>query len=242
MDTNKMSHLAVGAYGEKMVEAALLRRGWIPSNVNDSVKNAANFDIVAQGPQQQLVPIRVKTCRPRLNAFRFGYDTMQPIPTHDLRPVDFTVLVAMGKEMAADRFYVVPTQEVREALESGRVEFLKRKRKDGQPLSTNVALRLCLDAMASGVDLDGRYDFARKWEHFEARGICSKSELYVGYRISMFEAMRVTAGTFPLSGDRIQGSRTTTTVGCARLMGVASAPRSWCYDRHDINAAITSHG
>jgi hypothetical protein len=48
MVINKMTPQAVGAYGERMVEAALLRLGWIPSNVNASVKNAARFDIVAQ--------------------------------------------------------------------------------------------------------------------------------------------------------------------------------------------------
>jgi hypothetical protein len=48
-----MTPQQVGAYGEKMVEAALLRRGWIPSNVNASVKNAARFDIVAQAPLGQ---------------------------------------------------------------------------------------------------------------------------------------------------------------------------------------------
>jgi hypothetical protein len=47
-----MTPQAVGAYGEKVVEAALLRLGWIPSNVNASVKNAARFDIVAQGPNE----------------------------------------------------------------------------------------------------------------------------------------------------------------------------------------------
>src|SRR5207237_3237333 len=53
----KMTPQMVGAYGEKVVEAQLLRRGWIPSNVNASVKNAARFDIVAQRPGGQLVPI-----------------------------------------------------------------------------------------------------------------------------------------------------------------------------------------
>ena len=38
---------AVGAYGEKVVEAELLRLGWVPANVNASIKNAANFDIFA---------------------------------------------------------------------------------------------------------------------------------------------------------------------------------------------------
>ena len=167
MATNKMTPQAVGAYGEKMVEAALLRRGWLPSNVNDSVKNAARFDIVAQGPEGQLVPIRVKTCRPQLDAFRFGgYDAKQPIPTNDLGSVDFTVFVAMGKDMVEDQFYVVPTREVRQVLESRRIAYFGRKRKDGQPLSTDVAIKLSLRPMASGVDRDGGYDFDRKWKHY----------------------------------------------------------------------------
>jgi hypothetical protein len=65
----KMTLQAIGAYGEKMVEARLRRRGWLPSNVNASVRNAARFDIVVQGPLGQLVPIRVKTCGPGANAF-----------------------------------------------------------------------------------------------------------------------------------------------------------------------------
>src|SRR5438445_5077495 len=93
-----MTPQAVGAYGEKMVEAALLRCGWIPSNVNASVKNAARFDIVAQGPEGQLVPIRVKTCGRQAESFQYGYNRKQPIPTDDLAPIDFTVLVAMGKD------------------------------------------------------------------------------------------------------------------------------------------------
>ena len=102
MGTNKMTPQAVGAYGEKMVEAALLRRGWIPSNVNASVKNAARFDIVAQGPKGELVPIRVKTCGPGQEAFQYG-GKPGPVPMDDLSEVDFTVLVAMGHSSADDR-------------------------------------------------------------------------------------------------------------------------------------------
>jgi hypothetical protein len=166
---SKMTPQAVGAYGEKMVEAALLRLGWIPSNVNDSVKNAARFDIVAQGPEGQLVPIRVKTCGPGLEAFQYGYKLDLPIPTDDLRPVDFTVLVAMGEGVTDerfftdDRFFAVPTHKMREALEAIRVAFLKRTRKDGQPLAPNVPISLHLRSLRNRID-DDRHGFARKWE------------------------------------------------------------------------------
>jgi hypothetical protein len=159
----KMTPQAVGAYGEKMVEAALLRRGWIPSNVNASVKNAARFDIIAQGPEGQIVPIRVKTCGPQTEAFQYGYERVQPIPTKDLHIVDFTVFVAMGEGATDDRFFIVPTRKVREALEAGRTAYLKGTRKDGQPLAQNVQFSLRLRPLRGGVDHPQR-DLARKWE------------------------------------------------------------------------------
>jgi hypothetical protein len=44
----KISPQAVGAFGEHAVEVELLRHGWIPANVNATVKNAANYDIFAR--------------------------------------------------------------------------------------------------------------------------------------------------------------------------------------------------
>jgi hypothetical protein len=49
----------VSAYGEKVVEAELLRSGWLPANVNETVSNAANFDIFAQ-KGDRIVSIQVK--------------------------------------------------------------------------------------------------------------------------------------------------------------------------------------
>jgi hypothetical protein len=155
-----MTPQAVGAYGEKMVEAALLRLGWIPSNVNDSVKNAARFDIIAQGPEGKLVPIRVKTCGPQTEAFQYGYKRNQPIPADDLHPIDLTVLVAMGEGATGDRFFVVPTRKVREELEAGRIAYLKGTRKDGQPLAQNVQFSLRLRGRAD----QPQRGLARKWE------------------------------------------------------------------------------
>jgi hypothetical protein len=165
MTANKMTPQAVGAYGERMVEAALLRRGWIPSNVNASVKNAAPFDIVAQRPKGQLVPIRVKTCGPEQEAFQFGFKP-GPVPLDDLRPIDFTVLVAMGESATADRFFVVPTRVVREALEAGRDAFYKRLRRDGQPRVETGLITLWLRPLRKDDERDRQHDFARKWERY----------------------------------------------------------------------------
>ena len=158
-----MTPQMVGAYGEKMVEAALLRHGWIPSNVNASVRNAARFDIVAQGPQGQLAPIRVKACGPKQHAFQFGLKPGR-VPKDDLLKIDFTVLVAMGDELADDRFFVVPTKVVREALEAGRVSFHGVPRKDGQPRVETGQITLWLRPLKSKDD--PQHDFARKWKHY----------------------------------------------------------------------------
>jgi len=159
-----MSPQAVGAYGEKIVEAALLRRGWIPSNVNASIKNAAQFDLVAQSRAGQIVPIRVKTCGPGQDAFQFGFKP-GPVPMHDLRDVDFTVLIAMGENPAADQFYIMPTCTVREALESGRKAFYARLKKDGEPRIETGQITLWLRPLRSGID-DCQHAFADKWRQY----------------------------------------------------------------------------
>ena len=67
----RLSHQAVGAFGERAVEAELLRHGWIPANVNATVKNAADFDIYAVKDGHTL-HLRVRACGPDSRAFQFG--------------------------------------------------------------------------------------------------------------------------------------------------------------------------
>lgn len=71
-ETTRISAQLVGAYGERVVEAELLRRGWLASNVNASIKNAADFDVFAM-KGSRIVQLRVKTCGPGMNAFQFGF-------------------------------------------------------------------------------------------------------------------------------------------------------------------------
>jgi hypothetical protein len=138
---------AAGAFGEKAVEAELLRRNWIPANVNATVKNAAKFDIYAL-KERRWVLIQVKTCRPGMGAFLCsGFQPGEPITTETVEPTEFTIVVRMGNQHGADRFYVVPTKVAyteignrqRETAEKGgrkdigmwRLSFAPRK--DGKP-------------------------------------------------------------------------------------------------------------
>ena len=84
---------AVGAYGEKIVEAELLRHGWLPANVNKTVPNAATFDIFAYRAKN-LVAVRVRACGHEQNGFVFTKFK----PDETFAPHDFTVLVKMGAD------------------------------------------------------------------------------------------------------------------------------------------------
>jgi hypothetical protein len=95
--TEKITPQAAGAFGEKAVEAELLPHYWIPVNVNQTIRNAAKFDIYALKGDRS-VQIRVKTCRPGMTAFLYGGLTPdKPITTADITSSDFTVVVRMGE-------------------------------------------------------------------------------------------------------------------------------------------------
>ena len=110
--TKNITRQAAGAFGEKAVEAELLRHNWMPANVNQTVKNAAEVDIYAR-KADRLVQVRVKTCRPEMAAFTMGgFAPGKPITTSDIVASDFTIIVRMGKQRQDDRFYVLPTAVV----------------------------------------------------------------------------------------------------------------------------------
>jgi hypothetical protein len=104
----KLSHQAVGAFGESAVEAELLRHGWIPANVNATIKNAADFDIYAL-KNGHTVHLRVRACGPDTRAFQFGgFDPAEQVKVGKFNDTDFTVLVSMSSDRNRDQFYVLP--------------------------------------------------------------------------------------------------------------------------------------
>jgi hypothetical protein len=128
-----MTPQAVGAYGERIVEAELLRRGWLPGNLNHSITNSARFDIVAvKANDERIVPIRVKTCSPKYNAFQFSLKRPESDNPLQVRAEgDFFVLVAMGESRPADRIYIVPTDDVQTAILAWRKHYIMTPKKDG---------------------------------------------------------------------------------------------------------------
>jgi hypothetical protein len=145
----------VGAYGEKIVEAELLRNGWLPANVNATVSNAANFDIFAQ-KGDHIVPIQVRTCGPETDEFSFPRFPPSRVPG----PNEFTVLVKMGKKRETDQIFVMPTRELHKDIE----EFRAASKIAGIKDIRKWALRLYEPRKVTKEHRSYGYGFARKWE------------------------------------------------------------------------------
>src|SRR5271166_3648390 len=126
----ELSKQLIGAYGEKAVEAQLLRQGWVTANINTSIKNAAEFDIYARKNQRR-VNLRVKTCGPAESGFTFGFRPGAKIQTSGFGKDDFTILVRMGVTRQGDDYYVVPTAIVRKVLIALRAHYLGQRKRDG---------------------------------------------------------------------------------------------------------------
>ena len=153
----------VGAFGERAVEAELLRRGWIPANVNPTVKNAADYDIFAYKPSVQVL-LRVKTCGPTQPGFQFG-GFKGEIQTEGFARHDFTILVRMGHDRRDDQFYVVPTRVVREQLKKHREHYLGVRRRDGESRKDLGHWTKHLAGLGSGEDRPS-HGLQRRWAHY----------------------------------------------------------------------------
>jgi hypothetical protein len=122
----------VAAFGEKAVEAELLRRGWSTANANISVKNSADFDIFAQKhTPQTVINVRVKTCGTGVNSFAFGLRRGEEVKTTGLSKNDFTILVVKAKNHSADKFFILPTKILRRDLAKYRRIYLNTPKRDG---------------------------------------------------------------------------------------------------------------
>jgi hypothetical protein len=145
----------VATYGKKIVEAELLRNGGLPANVNETVSNAADFDIFAQ-KGDHIVPIQVKTCGPETDEFSFS--RFPPVPAPG--PNEFTVLVKMGKRRETDQIFVIPTLELHRDIAKFRDASIAAEIED----IGKWALRLYEPRRVIKDHRRYGYGFARKWE------------------------------------------------------------------------------
>jgi len=145
----------VSAFGERAVETELLRRSWLTANINASIRNVKDLDLFAAKNARSL-HIRVKTCSPKED-MQFSFRPDQEITTDDIRGTDFTVVVRIGSRRDEDRFYVVPTGVVLQALAEHRRASLARGVKD------NGHWVLKWRELRSGQS-QPNYGFEKKWD------------------------------------------------------------------------------
>ena len=159
-----VKHQLVGAFGERAVEAELLRHGWLAVNVNSSVKNAADFDIFAL-KNNRTIQVRVKTCGDDVEGFQFTFKPGQSIPQTGIADSDFTVLVRMGKSRASDNFYVLPTIEVRKEIAARQRDYLAPLTKKGMPRKDNGHWTLRFAGRKDGRQ-EGGYGIQERWQKY----------------------------------------------------------------------------
>jgi hypothetical protein len=146
----------IGAFGERAVEAELLRRRWVTANINASIRNARDFDLFAAKKNRSL-QIRVKTCSPGEDA-QFGTPENQEITMDEITDTDFTVIVRMGASRESDQFYIVPTRVVFDALSAHRTAALSTQKDKGHWVLKWRELR-------SG-KVKPNYGFEKKWAKY----------------------------------------------------------------------------
>jgi hypothetical protein len=133
--------------------------------VNASVKNAAEYDIIAQ-KAGGVVLLRVKTSGPKQDGFQFNLPIGGSFAIRGLRPNDFTVLVRMGTDRNGDRFFIVPTRFVRNSLNSHIVEYLAKKTSKGVPRKDTGQWTLHWAALKSGQKRHS-HGYELKWKKYE---------------------------------------------------------------------------
>lgn len=144
----------VGAFGERAVEAELLRNGWSPANFNDTARNAKDYDVVAQ-KNGKVVLVRIKTCSGQ-KSFQFR-DFVDRLP-----PNDFTILVEMGERRELDRFFIVPTSDIRKEVSQRKKKVLAQPTRDGRTRKNIGMCVLHLKARKDGRKVPG-WDIATKF-------------------------------------------------------------------------------
>ena len=149
----------VSAFGERAVEAELLRNGWVTANVNASIRNVKDIDLFAVKNNRSL-HIRVKTCSPK-NDMSYGLRKGQEITTDDIRGTDFTVVVRMGATRNEDQFYVVPSRVVLQALAEWRRAALA-----GPRPQKDIGLWVLRWREHSSSQNKPNYGFEKKWEKY----------------------------------------------------------------------------
>lgn len=157
-----MSTLFTGAIGEKLVETALLWNSWAPVNLNQSIKQAPNVDILAAKGDRQ-VAIQIKTAGPNSKSMlQLGYAGDDGIFNAKPGPMaNFIVFVRLFTQ-AEHEFYVVPVAEAERVAMETYQDWKQNPKKDGSlRKSAPAVIRFELNKSRPGVS-----NYKEKWAHY----------------------------------------------------------------------------
>lgn len=157
-----MSTLFVGAIGEKLVEAALLWQGWAPVNLNQSVKQAPNVDLLAAKGDKQ-VALQIKTAGPNSKSMlQLGYKGEKGIFNTKPGPLaNFIVFVRLLSETEHE-FYVVPVDEA-ERVAMATYEDWKNSPKQDGTARKNAPAVIRFEPNRNRPDVS---NYKEKWAHY----------------------------------------------------------------------------
>lgn len=157
-----MSTLFVGAIGEKLVETALLWQGWAPVNLNQSVKQAPNVDLLAAKDDKQ-VALQIKTAGPNSKAMlQLGYKGEKGIFNTKPGPrANFIVFVRLLSKSEYE-FYVVPVAEAESVAMATYKEWKQNPKKNGTIRKKAPAV-IRFEPNRNRPDIS---DYKEKWVHY----------------------------------------------------------------------------
>jgi hypothetical protein len=157
-----------GRFGEHTVQAELERRGWNTCNLNADHPNAPVYDILAW-KEAAIINIRVRPPQPQPGQEMpvFNVAKGKPPSAEGISATDFTVLVFMGVEHAADQFYVMRTRILRQTMAAHWAFYYSTPTNKGPPKVDNGQLTLHMGSAPRGEDRPG-WNLAEKWADYRS--------------------------------------------------------------------------
>lgn len=152
----------VGAAGEYLVAAELSQKGWLATV---TIKNAPGTDVLAQHlATRRVVAIQTKTNRGTSHWILSTRDEYAPSADNE-----WYVLVRLGGDIGAARFFVLPRSHVSAYLWVGHRRWLLGTKRDGSPRRDSSMRQIFQAELAA---YEGRWDCSNAPRVKSIRGCC----------------------------------------------------------------------
>lgn len=149
-----------GALGENLITNELLFRNWIPQNLNNSVSNAPNVDIVALKDHKK-INIQVKTASLSQPDVRIGHGKKDNFLNSKDGPLaDYIAFVRIESPKVYE-VYIVPADIAEEEVKRCYHLWLERPKLDGSQRSEKFPSHIYFKHNKNRPDESG---YAEKWQ------------------------------------------------------------------------------